>query len=154
MRIRLLIATPTESCRKLLDAMLEAALCLIPLDVTAQTVHSRTELLDRLAEDIDDVVMLDWDLTEDGTPRLVHDILAANNRMRIVALLPLHLRQYRQSVWEAGACSSVPKENMDQEWLSSLLCVMRRAMEREARILGRLRDADTPISQSPNLPIS
>lgn len=138
MRIRLLIASPTDGCCNLMDAMLEAALCLIPLDVTAQIVHSREALLERLAEDIDDVVMLDWDLVEAETPQLVHGILAANNRMRIVALLPLHLRQYRQSVWEAGACSSVPKENMDQEWLSSLLCVMRRAMEREARILGKL----------------
>ncbi len=54
--------------------------------------------------------------------------------MRIVALLPQSYRQYRHSVWEAGACSSIPKENIDQEWLSSILCVMQRSMQREASL--------------------
>jgi hypothetical protein len=56
--------------------------------------------------------------------------------MRIVALLPESYRQYRQRVWEAGACSSIPQEHMDQEWLSSILCVMKRAMQREAALSG------------------
>ncbi len=51
-----------------------------------------------------------------------------------MTLLPLQLRQYRQCIWDAGSCSSVPKEHMDQEWLSSVLCLMHRAMAREARL--------------------
>ena len=62
-------------------------------------------------------------------------LLVRNPRLRIVALLPQSYRQYRQQVWEAGACTSIPHEHMDQEWLSSILCVMHRAMEREARLL-------------------
>jgi hypothetical protein len=55
-----------------------------------------------------------------------------------VALLPQSYRQYRREVWQAGACSSIAKENMEQEWLSSVLCIMHRAMEREARLIASL----------------
>jgi len=61
----------------------------------------------------------------------------------VVALLPLGYRQYRQRVWQAGACNSIPKEHMDQEWLSSILCVMHRAMQREARLIVRY---ETPVA--------
>lgn len=106
---------------------------LIPLNVTVDVVSSRDALLRRLAMNADDTIFLDWTIAGAGTPELMQKILHDNPRLRVVALLPLHLRQYRQSVWDAGACNSVPKEHMDQEWLSSLLCVMWRAMEREKR---------------------
>jgi hypothetical protein len=51
----------------------------------------------------------------------------------VVVLLPESPRQYRQLVWEAGACNGIPKEFIDQEWLSTVLCIMHRAMEREAK---------------------
>ena len=59
--------------------------------------------------------------------------------MRIIVLLPSHQRQYRQLVWEAGACNSIPKEYMEQEWLSSVLCVMYRAMQREQKLRAELQ---------------
>ena len=57
-----------------------------------------------------------------------------NPRLRSIALLPQSYRQYRKQVWQAGACSSIAKENMEQEWFSSVLCIMHRAMQREAKL--------------------
>lgn len=138
MQIRLLIACPERENQSLMEEMLTAAMGLIPLDVTTECVHSQEELTRRLLLDKDDVILLDWSVAQAGTPELVRSILARNPRLRVVALLPLQLRQYRQSVWDAGACNSVPREHMDQEWLSSLLCIMHRAMQREARLLEQV----------------
>lgn len=135
MSMRLLIVTPDEESLHLMHSLIEAALALIPLDVTVESVGTRAELEERVVQDVDDVIFLDWPVAEAGTPDLVREVLDQNPRLRVVALLPLHLRQYRLSTWCAGACNSVPKEYMDQEWLSSLLCLMWRAMERERRIL-------------------
>ncbi|MCB0162119.1 MAG: hypothetical protein KDD83_28475, partial [Caldilineaceae bacterium] len=74
---------------------------------------------------------------EAGTPALVQEILAQNPQLRVVALLPENFRQYRQRVWDAGACNSIPKEHMEQEWFSSITCVMHRAMERERRLIAQ-----------------
>lgn len=136
MNMRLLIVTPDEESLHLMHSLIEAALALVPLDVTVESVGTQAELEERVVQDVDDVIFLDWPIAEAGTPDLVSHILERNPRLRVVALLPLHLRQYRLSTWCAGACNSVPKEYMDQEWLSSLLCLMWRAMERERRILN------------------
>jgi hypothetical protein len=53
-------------------------------------------------------------------------------------IAPLHLRQYRQCLWEAGACVGLPKEYLDQEWLLSMLCLINRAMGREERLKQEL----------------
>jgi DNA-binding NarL/FixJ family response regulator len=136
MKIRLLLAVASDQCSELLHSMLESAMHLVPLDVEVSHTRTRDALIEQVLANAADVVFVDWDLAHEDTPNLVHEIAAANAQMRIVALLPLQLRQYRQSVWEAGACSSVPKEHMDQEWLSSVLCLMHRAMCREARLLA------------------
>lgn len=136
MKIRLLFAVHDQDCAGLLRSMLDAALHLVPLDVTVDQVCSPESLLDHVLQRQEDIVFLDWNLVGEDTPNLVSDITHANPTIRVVALLPLQLRQYRQRVWEAGACSSVPKEHMDQEWLSSVLCLMYRAMCREARLLS------------------
>jgi DNA-binding NarL/FixJ family response regulator len=136
MKIRLLLAVRNQACADLLLSMLDAALHLVPLEVTVSQVDSRQALLEHVVQRSDDVVFIDWDLTGEDTPDLVYEITHINPMIRVVALLPLQLRQYRQRLWEAGACSSVPKEHMDQEWLSSVLCLMHRAMCREARILS------------------
>lgn len=134
MPIRLLFATPEAEFRKLLDSVIETALELTPLPVTTAAVNARGPLIERVERGDDDVVVLDWSLAGPGTPDLVREILERNPQMRVVALLPETQRQYRRQVWNAGACSSIPKEHIDQEWLSSILCVMHRAMEREARL--------------------
>ena len=89
----------------------------------------------RVDAELDDVILLDWHLVEAQTPELVRAILQRKPRLRIVVLLPQGYRQYRKSVWEASL-HSIPQEHMDQEWLSSILCVMQRAMQREAALSG------------------
>jgi DNA-binding NarL/FixJ family response regulator len=118
-----------------MHSILSSALCLTPLDVQFSEVTDRTALLARLDQDVDDVVLLDWQIAEAATPALVEEILQRCPRLRVVVLLPQSSRQYRRLVWEAGACNGIPKEFMDQEWLSTVLCIMHRAMEREKKLL-------------------
>ena len=138
MNIRLLLATPDAASLRLFETVLASALELTPLDVTTAHAGSLSALHARLDRALDDVVMLDWLVAQEQTPMLVRELLAKNPRLRIVAVLPLGLRQYRRQVWEAGACAGIAKESMEQEWFSSVLCIMHRAMEREARLLATL----------------
>ena len=98
---------------------------------------SEPELLARVDAQQDDIILLDWQVGGSQTPTLVRDILNRNPLLRVVALLPEHQRQYRQLVWDAGACNGIPKEHIDQEWLSTVLCLMYRAMQREAKFLEK-----------------
>jgi DNA-binding NarL/FixJ family response regulator len=134
MEIRLLFATPDQESQALLDSLLSSALELTPLTVRAEHVTTKERLLERVDADVDDVVVLDWLMAQAETPALVSTMLQRNPKLRIVALLPQSYRQYRKQVWQAGACSSIAKENMEQEWFSSVLCIMHRAMQREARL--------------------
>lgn len=136
MRMRLLFATPDDGSLNLMYAILESALCLTPLDVRVAEARTRAELIARVDADQDDIILLDWQIVGSETPDLVRNILRRNPLLRVVALLPEHHRQYRQQVWDAGACNGIPKEHMDQEWLSTVLCIMHRAMQREAKLLA------------------
>ena len=135
MHIRLLFASPEDESLDLLGSIHLAAQDLMCLDTSTATVKRRDDLLARVDEYADDVILLDWLMAESGTPALVEEILRRNRKLRVVVLLPETYRQYRQRVWDAGACNSIPKENMEQEWFSSILCVMHRAMERERRLI-------------------
>ncbi|MEJ5248964.1 MAG: hypothetical protein WHS90_14405 [Caldilinea sp.] len=134
MEIRLLFASPDPQSQTLFRSLLAAALELTPLQVRDECVDTVEALLARTDAAADDVVVLDWLMAEAETPALVSTLLARNPQLRIVALLPHGYRQYRREVWQAGACSSIAKENMEQEWFSSVLCIMHRAMQREARL--------------------
>ncbi|MCE7981582.1 MAG: DNA-binding response regulator [Caldilinea sp. CFX5] len=134
MQIRLLIATPDDASLALLQSVVQAADDLTSFAITIATVQNRPALIQRVDAAIDDVILLDWELAQAATAHLVREILSHNPQMRTVVLLPSHQRQYRQLVWAAGACNSIPKEYVEQEWLSSILCVMVRAMQREARL--------------------
>ena len=134
MEIRLLFATPDAESQMLLDSLLSSALELTPLTVRAENATTIDVLFARADADADDVVVLDWLMAQAQTPALVATLLQRNPKLRIVALLPQSYRQYRKQVWQAGACSSIAKENMEQEWFSSVLCIMHRAMQREARL--------------------
>lgn len=135
MLMRLLFAAPDQASLTLLHTTLAAALRLTPMDVSVAEAQSREDLLARLEAVQDDIIILDWPIAGAETPDLVREILARNPLLRVVALLPDHLRQYRQQVWEAGACNGIPKEHVDQEWLATVLCIMHRAMQREAKYL-------------------
>ena len=132
--IRLLFASPDADSRRLFDAILRAALEMTPLDIDAAHAVDMDGLRRRVDARASDVVVLDWLMAQEGTPDLVREILQRNPQLRVVALLPLTYRQYRREVWQAGACSSIAKEHIDQEWLSSVLCIMQRAMQREAQL--------------------
>ncbi|MFN8498625.1 MAG: hypothetical protein U0641_12305 [Anaerolineae bacterium] len=133
MLLRAVVAVPDQESLSLMRELLQAALTLVRHDVQVAHADSRQALLARALADQDDVIFLDWELVGPETPSLVREIVRLNPKLRTVVLLPLHLRQYRQCLWESGACSSIPKEYLDQEWLSSVLCLIRRAMDREAR---------------------
>lgn len=134
MENRLLFDTPDQESQELLDSMLSAALELTPLTVRAEYVTTQSALLARANAEADDVIVLDWLMAQADTPTLVATLLCCNPKLRIVALPSESYRQYRRQVWQAGACSSIAKETMEQEWFSSVLCIMHWAMEREARL--------------------
>jgi CheY-like chemotaxis protein len=138
MRIKVLFATPDQHALELLNSLLSSAANLFCPDVEADSVTSREALIARISTAYDDVVFVDWLMAEADTPNLVKELVQHNPKIRIVALLPQYFRQYRERVWEAGACNSIPKEHMDQEWLSSILCVMYRAMQREQKLRAEL----------------
>lgn len=134
MSIHLVLAAPNPDTLDLLHQLLDAALALIRHDLVLSEARSQDELIDRVEMYIDDVILLDWDLAGRDTPDLVRDVLSRNPRLRTMVLLPQDLRQYRQTLWDAGACVSIPKELIDQEWLSTALCLMRRAIDRENKL--------------------
>ncbi len=143
MSLRAVIAVQDQESLELMRELMHAALGLVRHNVQIAHADSRQALLARALADQDDVIFLDWELVGPDTPDLVAELVRINPRLRTVVLVPLQLRQYRQRLWEAGACSSIPKEYLDQEWLSSVLCLIRRAMEREARIA---RQAQAPVA--------
>jgi CheY-like chemotaxis protein len=132
-KIRLLMVAPDTESLDLMQSLLNAAQTLVPLNVEVNRAWSHMELLWRARANLDDLIFLDWQLAEAETPNLVRELTSINPKLRIIVLLPLKLRQYRQCLWDAGVCSSIPKENLDAEWLSSALCLISRAMERERR---------------------
>jgi DNA-binding NarL/FixJ family response regulator len=136
MNMRLLFAIPDDESLRLMYSLLDAALQLNPLQVEVAEVRNYADLRDRVQVDVDDIVLLDWTIAQAETPDAVGEILRLNPRLRVVTLLPLTHRQYRHEVWCAGACNGIPKEYMDQEWLSTVLCLMHRAMEREAKLMA------------------
>ncbi|MFN8472556.1 MAG: response regulator [Anaerolineae bacterium] len=146
MGLRAVIAVSDEETLALIRELLQAALALVRHDVQIAHTDTRQALLARTLADQDDVIFLDWELVGPETPDLVREIARLNPRLRTVVLLPLHLRQYRQCLWEAGAYSSIPKEYLDQEWLSSVLCLIRRAIDRETAV-ARLAKAPTAAAR-------
>ncbi len=134
MKIRLLIAAPDSENRNLLHSLLKAAMQLVPLNIDVHDVNDLVELQKRNAASLDDLLLLDWQLAGAETPSCLRELIARNPQLRVITLLPLQLRQYRQCIWESGACTSIPKEHIDQEWLSTVLCLISRAMEREERL--------------------
>lgn len=135
--MRVLFAATDDESLNLMDSTLDSALCLTPLEVQIAEARSCAEVLARVDAEQDDIILLDWQIAGPQTPTFVRDILNRNPLLRVVALLPEHQRQYRQLVWDAGACNGIPKEHIDQEWLSTVLCIMQRAMQREARYLEK-----------------
>lgn len=138
MTMRLLIAAPDQNSLELYHSLVESALQLMPLDLAASYIATPAELTERVAARAGDVLLLDWQLAGADTPHYLGELVKLNPHLRSIVVAPLHLRQYRQCLWEAGACVGLPKEYLDQEWLLSMLCLINRAMEREDRLRQEL----------------
>ena len=137
MHIRILFASPDDASLNLLHSLHDSAMNLMCLNITTAEARDIEAMQQRVTDYADDVILLDWLMAEAATPALVQSILEQNPKLRVVVLLPENFRQYRQRVWDAGACNSIPKEHMEQEWFSSIMCVMHRAMERERRLIAQ-----------------
>ena len=146
MHIRLLFVSPDDASLDLLQSIHNSAIDLMCFTTSTAKVKSRDELFARVEQKSDDVVLVDWPMAEAETPHLVEELLEINPTLRVVVLLPMNYRQYRQQVWNAGACNSIPKELMEQEWFSSIICVMHRAMEREVRLRAEYEGQAMPVS--------
>ena len=133
MNVRLLIAAPDAESIDLYQTLVRSALRLLPLDIKPEYAASRDELVERVGAHLADVVLLDWEIAGPATPDFLHTLAELHPGLRTIVVMPLQLRQYRQCLWEAGVCVGLPKEHLDQEWLLSMLCLITRAMEREAR---------------------
>ena len=138
MSLRLAIAAPDADSIALYRSLLESARRLLPLDIVAREVTTREELTHRAGEREADLLLLDWLLAGADTPEYVRELVTLDPALRTIIVMPLHLRQYRTCLWNAGACVGVPKEHLDQEWLLSMLCLVTRAMERQERLRNEL----------------
>jgi hypothetical protein len=134
MHIRLLIAAPDPDSLALYDSLLNSALELLPLDIAVSHAATTAELTQRVTAQSVDVLLLEWPVAAAETPAYLHELVALHPGLRTIVVMPLQLRQYRACLWAAGACVSLPKEHLDQEWMLSMLCLINRAMEREARL--------------------
>ena len=132
MKVRFLIAAPDADSLDLYRSLLQSALKLLPLHVETAFASSRDAVSRAVGAHLHDIVMLDWELAGPDTPDFLRSLVALQPGLRTIVVMPLQLRQYRQCLWEAGVCVSLPKENLDQEWMLSILCLITRAMDREA----------------------
>ncbi|HAJ37978.1 MAG TPA: hypothetical protein DCL15_20090 [Chloroflexi bacterium] len=138
MTIRILLAAEDQAFLTLLDRVMAATRPLLAFDVDVQHASTRAAVCARAESRADDIILLDWGMADADTPDLIEYLFRCDANLRVVALLPQDSVQYRSRVWAAGACASIPREHMDQEWLASILCVVHRAMAREARLRNNM----------------
>ena len=136
--MRLLLAASTSGTLDLMQFMLASVRQILPFDMTVSEARQRDEVLSRAQQNLDEVVLLDWQLAGADTPDVVRSLLDVNRDLRIMTLLPLEFKEYRRCVWDAGGCTSIPMERLDEEWLASALCLINRAMQREQRLRQEL----------------
>jgi len=138
MCVRLLVAAPNDESLALYRALIISAESLLPLGLDTDFVSERKALETRVAAQSADILLYDWELSGADTPDYMRELIALDPKIRTIIVMPLALRQYRQCLWQAGVCVGVPKEHLDQEWLLSMLCLVSRAMQREARLLKEM----------------
>jgi len=138
MQARLLVAAPTAESLRLYQELIASAEELLPLGFATEYVGNRGLLTERIGARAADVLLYDWELTGPETPDFMRELIALDPKLRTIVIMPLALRQYRQCLWQAGVCVGLPKEHLDQEWPLSMLCLVSRAMQREARLLEKM----------------
>jgi len=134
---RILLAAGHDEYRRSLRELIDAARTLLPVPLEVDEATSVASARQRLEAAATDAMLVDWSLAGADTLDAVRGLLADHPDLRVLVLIPDVRRQYREAAWNVGACACVPRERIDPEWLQAMLCVMNRAKEREARILGR-----------------
>jgi DNA-binding NarL/FixJ family response regulator len=130
--LRVLLAIASPLFRQTMQRVAQAALDLLPWPVTVETVEAPSELEERAGRDPRTLLLLDWEWAKEETPDLLSRMFDRNPQMRVVVLLPPGApKAYRSALWAAGACASTPRDRLDEEWMVTILCLVRRAMERE-----------------------
>lgn len=137
MTFRLLIAEPHAEFRKTLLQVADAARSVLPLALEVAEADSATEAWQGLARWRPDAVLLGWDIAGDATPVFIRKLQKRWPGIRVLALVPDTLPEYRKTLWAAGACAGIPRDRVDGEWLAAAVCIMRRALDREAVLRAR-----------------
>lgn len=134
MVFKLLVATEDSEFGKTLRELTDAACALLPVRVDALHASSLGQVRELLATWRPDALMLDWNAAHAGMIGALASMLVEHPGLRVMVLLPDSAREYREAVWNVGACACIPRDRADPEWLQAVLCVMNRARDREARI--------------------
>lgn len=141
MDVTLTCAVADHKTRALLESVVLATQPLLLFHVVVHYVEQVDELLIRADRQVDDMVLLDWAFAQAATPSLIQQLLARHSDLYIVALLPAAYRQYRQAVWEAGACSGLPHTALDQELLASALWLLHYTLARKQQLASPISAA-------------
>jgi len=130
--LRVLLAIASPLFRQTMQQVARAALDLLPWPVAVEVVEAPSELEEKAGRDPRTLLLLDWEWAKEETPALLSRLFERNPKMRVVVLLPPGApKAYRSALWAAGACASTPRDRLDEEWMITILCLVRRAMERE-----------------------
>lgn len=137
LRVLLAIASPVfrETIRKIADVAADLLLWPVEIDQALDAL----ELQEKLPTHPATLVLLDWDWAGEETSSLIPRMFEWNRSVRVVVLLPPGASKgYRSALWAVGACASTPRDRLDEEWMVTILCLVRRAMEREGLLPSEL----------------
>jgi DNA-binding NarL/FixJ family response regulator len=147
MPFRLLLAEKDPEFRRTLQELSQTVCDLLPIDLAVRDAASLAEAREGVSSWQPDGVLLDWNIAADATPGFIQELQRLSPGLRVLVMLPGHAYEYRRTVWEAGACAGVPRERVEAEWLATAVCIMTRAMQREAALRTRVKQLCPVISE-------
>ncbi len=136
----LLVAECDADFRETLREMTGAVRAALPIDLEVQEATSASETRVTLQERRPDALLLDWNVTAEGTVPFVQELQGLAPGIRIMVMLPEAAGEYRRAVWAAGACAGMPRDRLDAECLATAICIMQRAKMRETALRSRVRE--------------
>lgn len=137
MALRVLLAIASPVFLRTMRRIADLAAQLLPWPVEIDEAVDPHQLKEKLTGHPATLLLLDWDWGEEDIIPLIPRLFEWNPSARVVVLLPPGAsKAYRTALWEAGACASTPRDRLDEEWLVTILCLVRRAMEREGLLPG------------------
>ncbi|GBD10215.1 hypothetical protein HRbin22_02482 [Candidatus Thermoflexus japonica] len=137
MTLRMLLAIASPVFLQTIRRIADLAAQLLPWPVEIDEAVDSHQLEKKLTGHPATLLLLDWDWGRESIISLIPRLFEWNPSARVVVLLPPGApKAYRVALWEAGACVSTPRDRLDEEWLATVLCLVRRAMEREGILPG------------------